>query len=70
MSVKADNLLLFALFKTMLKIIIVILHVKYAGIEPPVFAALVPNSADKPLKDVMEEIMDDHEMMVYSYNFT
>ncbi|KAL1817413.1 uncharacterized protein LOC108220139 [Daucus carota subsp. sativus] len=33
------------------------------GIEPPVFAALVPNSADKPLKDVMEEIMDDHEMM-------
>ncbi|KAK1396460.1 Vacuolar acid trehalase [Heracleum sosnowskyi] len=33
------------------------------GIEPPVFAALVPNSAEKPLKEVMEEIMGDHEMM-------
>ncbi|XP_074366278.1 uncharacterized protein LOC141707156 isoform X3 [Apium graveolens] len=33
------------------------------GIEPPVFAALVPNSADKLLKEVMEEIMGDHEMM-------
>lgn len=42
---------------------------KYAGIEPPVFAALVPNSADKPLKEVMEEIMGDHEMMVYSYTW-
>lgn len=36
----------------------------YAGIEPPAFAALVPNSADKPLQEVMEEIMGDHEMIV------
>ncbi|XP_023764692.1 uncharacterized protein LOC111913205 isoform X1 [Lactuca sativa] len=28
-----------------------------------VFAAVVPNSADKPLQEVIEEIMGDHEMM-------
>eukprot|EP00262_Sarcandra_glabra_P013855 TRINITY_DN3920_c0_g1_i4.p1 TRINITY_DN3920_c0_g1~~TRINITY_DN3920_c0_g1_i4.p1 ORF type:complete len:188 (+),score=39.64 TRINITY_DN3920_c0_g1_i4:38-601(+) len=33
------------------------------GLEPAVFAALVPNSANKPLVEVMEEIMGDHEMM-------
>ncbi|OVA17992.1 Uncharacterized conserved protein UCP014543 [Macleaya cordata] len=33
------------------------------GLEPVVFAALVPNSADKPLQELMEEIMGDHEMM-------
>lgn len=54
----------------MWKILTVIFAWKYTGIEPPVFAALVPNSADKPLKEVMEEIMGDHEMMVYSYNST
>ncbi|KAL0912933.1 hypothetical protein M5K25_016355 [Dendrobium thyrsiflorum] len=35
----------------------------YAGIRPAVFAALVPNSANKLLKDVAEEIMGDHEML-------
>jgi hypothetical protein len=29
-----------------------------------VFAALVPNSADKPLEELIEEIMGDHEMLV------
>ncbi|KAM6584393.1 hypothetical protein CsatB_011395 [Cannabis sativa] len=34
-----------------------------AGLEPAIFAALVPNSADKPMQEVIEEIMGDHEMM-------
>ncbi|CAI9091161.1 OLC1v1026113C1 [Oldenlandia corymbosa var. corymbosa] len=34
-----------------------------SGLELPVFAALVPNSADKPLREVIEEIMGDHEMI-------
>lgn len=34
------------------------------GLEPAVFAALVPNSADKPLQELIEEIMGDHEMLV------
>ncbi|XP_076919906.1 uncharacterized protein LOC143580874 [Bidens hawaiensis] len=34
-----------------------------AGLAGPVFAAVVPNSADKPLLEVIEEIMGDHEMM-------
>ncbi|KAJ6836750.1 uncharacterized protein M6B38_325215 [Iris pallida] len=34
-----------------------------AGLKPAVFAALVPNSADKLLMEVAEEIMGDHEMM-------
>ncbi|XP_020248384.1 uncharacterized protein LOC109825886 isoform X2 [Asparagus officinalis] len=33
------------------------------GLKPAVFAALVPNSANKPLLEVAEEIMGDHEMM-------
>lgn len=33
------------------------------GLEPAVFAALVPNSANKPLQELIEEIMGDHEMM-------
>lgn len=33
------------------------------GLQPAVFAALVPNSADKLLEEVIEEIMGDHEMM-------
>lgn len=36
----------------------------YAGLEPAVFAVLVPNSADKPVAELIEEIMGDHEMMV------
>ncbi|KAK1378423.1 hypothetical protein POM88_025167 [Heracleum sosnowskyi] len=36
-------------------------------IEPLVFAALVPNSAEKSLKEVMEEIMGDHEMMDFAF---
>jgi hypothetical protein len=36
----------------------------YTGLEPAVFAALVPNSADKPLEELIEEIMGDHEMLV------
>ncbi|GLT66794.1 hypothetical protein SLA2020_391430 [Shorea laevis] len=34
-----------------------------AGLEAAVFAALVPNSADKPLQELIEEIMGDHEML-------
>ncbi|XP_027111491.1 uncharacterized protein LOC113762378 isoform X1 [Coffea eugenioides] len=34
-----------------------------SGLEPPVFAALVPNSADKPIQELIEEIMGDHEMI-------
>ncbi|KAH9703980.1 hypothetical protein KPL70_011288 [Citrus sinensis] len=34
------------------------------GLEPAVFAALVPNSADKPLQELIEEVMGDHEMLV------
>ncbi|KAK1439650.1 hypothetical protein QVD17_05470 [Tagetes erecta] len=34
-----------------------------SGLEGAVFAAVVPNSADKPLLEVIEEIMGDHEMM-------
>lgn len=33
------------------------------GLEPAVFAALVPNSADKMLQELIEEIMADHDMM-------
>ncbi|KAI3494631.1 hypothetical protein L1887_40560 [Cichorium endivia] len=34
-----------------------------SGLAEAVFAAVVPNSADKPLQGVIEEIMGDHEMM-------
>ncbi|GJU67296.1 septation ring formation regulator EzrA [Tanacetum coccineum] len=34
-----------------------------SGLAGTVFAAVVPNSADKPLLEVIEEIMGDHEMM-------
>nr|XP_043609137.1 uncharacterized protein LOC122581059 [Erigeron canadensis] len=34
-----------------------------SGLSGAVFAAVVPNSADKPLLEVIEEIMGDHEMM-------
>lgn len=33
------------------------------GLEPAVFAALVPNSANTPLQELIEEIMGDHEML-------
>lgn len=33
------------------------------GLEPAVFAAMVPNSADKPISELMEEIMGDHELL-------
>ncbi|KHG04086.1 Vacuolar acid trehalase [Gossypium arboreum] len=33
------------------------------GLEPAVFAALVPNSADKPVAELIDEIMGDHEML-------
>ncbi|EEF32786.1 uncharacterized protein LOC8260128 [Ricinus communis] len=33
------------------------------GLEPAVFAALVPNSANKPLQELIDEIMGDHEML-------
>lgn len=42
----------------------------YAGLKLAVFAALVPNSANKLLVEVAEEIMGDHEMMVYSQSLT
>lgn len=35
-----------------------------AGLEPAVFAAMVPNSADKPISELMDEIMGDHELLV------
>ncbi|XP_042378279.1 uncharacterized protein LOC121971198 [Zingiber officinale] len=34
------------------------------GLQPAVFAALVPNSADKLLREVIDEIIGDHEMLV------
>ena len=34
--------------------------------KPAAFAALVPNSAEKVLGEVIEEIMGDHEMLVSS----
>ncbi|KAM7256192.1 hypothetical protein ACFE04_011933 [Oxalis oulophora] len=34
-----------------------------SGLEPAVFAALVPNNEDKLLSELIEEIMGDHEMM-------
>ncbi|PPR81949.1 hypothetical protein GOBAR_AA38763 [Gossypium barbadense] len=36
------------------------------GLEPAVFAALVPNSADKPVAELIDEIMGDHEMLIKS----
>ncbi|KAK8552769.1 hypothetical protein V6N13_121153 [Hibiscus sabdariffa] len=33
------------------------------GLEPAVFAALVPNSADKSVAELIDEIMGDHEML-------
>jgi len=36
----------------------------YAGLKPAAFAALVPNSANKPLEELIDEIMGDHEMLV------
>ncbi|PUZ40307.1 hypothetical protein GQ55_9G412300 [Panicum hallii var. hallii] len=33
------------------------------GLEPAAFAALVPNSSEKVLGEVIEEIMGDHEML-------
>ncbi|KAK6135518.1 hypothetical protein DH2020_030732 [Rehmannia glutinosa] len=39
-----------------------------SGLEPPAFAALVPNSADKPLAELIDEIMGDHEMLVSLHN--
>ncbi|KAL2601487.1 hypothetical protein AAZV13_10G171200 [Glycine max] len=35
----------------------------YAGLKPAAFAALVPNSANKPLEELIDEIMGDHEML-------
>jgi hypothetical protein len=37
-----------------------------SGLEPAAFAALVPNSAEKVLGEVIEEIMGDHKMLVSS----
>ncbi|XAR72138.1 hypothetical protein NMG60_11018673 [Bertholletia excelsa] len=34
-----------------------------SGLEPAIFAALVPNGADKPVQELIEEIMGDHEML-------
>lgn len=34
-----------------------------SGLESAVFAAVVPNSADKPLMELVDEIMGDHEMV-------
>ncbi|XP_010483720.1 PREDICTED: uncharacterized protein LOC104762147 [Camelina sativa] len=34
------------------------------GLEAVVFAAMVPNSADKPISELIEEIMGDHELIM------
>ncbi|OMO55141.1 hypothetical protein COLO4_36178 [Corchorus olitorius] len=34
-----------------------------SGLEPAIFAAMVPNSADKPVAELIDEIVGDHEMM-------
>ncbi|OIW16956.1 hypothetical protein TanjilG_32823 [Lupinus angustifolius] len=34
-----------------------------SGLKPAAFAALVPNSANKPLEELIGEIMGDHEML-------
>ncbi|CAH9116026.1 unnamed protein product [Cuscuta europaea] len=34
------------------------------GEEKTVFAAVVPNAADKPLEELIKEIMGDHEMLL------
>jgi len=39
----------------------------YAGLKPAAFAALVPNSANKPLQELIEEVKGDHEMLVCIY---
>ncbi|CAA7059972.1 unnamed protein product [Microthlaspi erraticum] len=36
------------------------------GLEPAVFAAMVPNSADKPISELIEEVMGDHELLTRS----
>ncbi|XP_010486642.1 PREDICTED: uncharacterized protein LOC104764748 [Camelina sativa] len=36
------------------------------GLEAVVFAAMVPNSADKPISELIEEIMGDYELMTRS----
>ncbi|KAK1353574.1 hypothetical protein POM88_051939 [Heracleum sosnowskyi] len=61
--------LLFVLAPQLAPILAVLILVvsDLVGIEPPVFAALVPNSAEKSLKEVMEEIMGDHEMMDFAF---
>ncbi|TKY51635.1 hypothetical protein E2542_SST23154 [Spatholobus suberectus] len=33
------------------------------GLKPAAFAALVPNSANKPLHELIEEVMGDHQML-------
>ncbi|RAL42724.1 hypothetical protein DM860_009231 [Cuscuta australis] len=33
------------------------------GLEESVFAAVVPNAADKPVEELIEEIMGDHQML-------
>ncbi|XP_014513381.1 uncharacterized protein LOC106771881 isoform X1 [Vigna radiata var. radiata] len=33
------------------------------GLKPAAFAALVPNSANKPLQELIEEVKGDHEML-------
>ncbi|KAL3369604.1 hypothetical protein AABB24_010114 [Solanum stoloniferum] len=40
-----------------------------SGLEDPVFAALVPNSAEKPLQELIDEIMGDHELLVSLVHF-
>ncbi|WVZ01363.1 hypothetical protein V8G54_027432 [Vigna mungo] len=39
----------------------------YAGLKPAAFAALVPNSANKPLQELIEEVKGDHEMFHSSF---
>ncbi|KAF1860329.1 hypothetical protein Lal_00037668 [Lupinus albus] len=38
-----------------------------SGLKPAAFAALVPNSANKPLEELIGEIMGDHEMLCSKY---
>ncbi|KAL5710022.1 hypothetical protein ACHQM5_020637 [Ranunculus cassubicifolius] len=39
------------------------------GLEPAVFAAVVPNSANKSLQELIDEVMGDHEMVLLRLTF-
>ena len=36
----------------------------HVGLPPPIFAAMVPKNAEKMVKDLVEEVMGDHQRLV------